>query len=469
MAEFFQTNHDIVYFIYGEAFFILGLAIALQSRKHSQLRLARHLHWLAIFGIVHGIYEWGAVFIPIQQTYLDPNIVDGLRIGKLALEVISFLALFQFGVAVLTSIASPRALRFAPIVMLTAWAVSVFVLQWWFGDSFTEFLNIGDTMARYLLGAVGATAAAWGLWQQAHQVNQMDLSRIARYFRGAAFVFAAYALSSAIVPRGDFFPASVLNYDSFLNVLGVPAAIFRAVCGMLTAYLIIRGLEIFDIETDRLIEDAAEAHAVATDRERIGRELHDSIIQSLYAAGLMLEDATLTIDEDAARTKNRIGEVVNALNRTMRDIRSYILDLRRDGTSANWQTDLGEMVRAFRLQTLIDTQFSVDGISNGKLSDNAGKEILTIAREALTNAARHARATHISVNLFYRPEQIELTIADNGIGFERDDEVKTSTPGEHQGLANMCERAQLIGARLTIESALQRGTTIQLVLPSNGH
>src|SRR5512141_781539 len=98
LAQFFQTNHDIVYFVYGEAFFVLGLAIAIQSRKHSQLALARHLWLLAVFGIVHGIYEWGAVFIPIQQTYVPSSAAGLLRIVQLMVGAVSFLALFQFGI-----------------------------------------------------------------------------------------------------------------------------------------------------------------------------------------------------------------------------------------------------------------------------------------------------------------------------------------------------------------------------------
>lgn len=465
MVEFFQTNRDIVFFIYGQAFFVLGLAAALQSRKRSQIALARHLWLLALFGIVHGVYEWGAVFIPIQQTYLSADGVNFLRLAQLGLEAVSFFALFQFGVELMAVGPRARRLRFVPALLLSAWGVAIIILPAVTDATFSEFLNTGDALARYWLGVPGAAAAAWGLWQQARHVRQMDMPRIARYFRGAAIAFAVYALATSIVPRADFFPASVLNYDLLLQTVGVPAAIFRAACGTLIAYLIIRGLEIFDVETDRQLEDAAQTRAVAADRERIGRDLHDGIIQSLYAAGLTLEDASFTIDENAPSAKSKISNVITTLNRTIRDIRSYILDLRGATDGGDWQSDLGEMVRTFRLQTFVDADFRVAGQRPSTLDALDQKQILAIAREALSNAGKHARATHVTVAVTYRPDQMELEIADNGDGFS-DAQINVAPgPGLRQGLGNMRERAEIIGARLSIDSAPQRGTTVRLSVP----
>src|SRR5512140_449883 len=97
MADFFQQNRQIVYFVYGGAFFVLGLAISLQSRKHSQIGWARYLWLLAAFGFIHGAFEWGSVFIPIQQNYLSSDAIKTFHLLQLSLEAVSFLALFQFG------------------------------------------------------------------------------------------------------------------------------------------------------------------------------------------------------------------------------------------------------------------------------------------------------------------------------------------------------------------------------------
>lgn len=462
MAEFFQSNRDVVYFVYGQAFFVLGLAIALQSRKHSQLALGTHMGWLAVFGIVHGIYEWGAVFIPIQQASLSDDVIIGLRLLRLALEAISFVTLFQFGVELTT----PRhPIHLLPIITLGIWGGLYFTLQARGGVSFAESRDLGDTLLRYLLGVPGAATAAWGLWRQAQHVSHLNSPRIANYLRGAAIAFAVYTGLVGIVPQGNFFPASVLNYDLLTSTIGIPAAVFRATCGILIAFLIIRALEIFNVETDRQIEEAARLRAIALDRERIGRDLHDGIIQSLYGSGLMLEDAALTIGDDATRARAKISQVIDALNRTVRDIRSYILDLRRPGDNGNWESDLGELTRAFRLQTLVDTEFRVEGQPRAEPSAQAKQEILAIAREALVNIAKHARATRVAIKLMHCLDQIELEIADNGIGFALPDPSASPSAGWQQGLRNMHERARLIGARLTIESAPQRGTRVRVNMP----
>ncbi len=461
MEDFLQLNRDVVFFVYGQAFFVLGLAVALQSFKHSQIALARHLWLLAAFGLVHGVYEWGAVFIPIQRAFLSPDGINLLRLLRLFLEVASFYFLFQFGF----ELSVPQTQwRFVPMTALLAW--SILCAGMLLGGTFEwmTLLDRGDIFARYLLGVPGAWLAAFGLRAHARQIRRMNLPGIARYFRGAAIAFAVYGGLCAITPRADFLPASVLNYDLFNQNLGISAAVFRALCGISIAYAFIRGLEIFDIEIEHRLEEAAQMRAVASDRERIGRELHDGIIQSLYGAGLMLEDAGLSLDGHAPATKEKIQHVIGLLNQTMRDIRSYILDLRRETDATDCVADLRELARAFRLQTLVNAEVNIVGTSRDELTIPQKKELLAIAREALINIARHARATQVVITVTHRADAIELAIADNGIGLS---DKPQPARGQGQGLGNMRERAHLLGAQLAFESAPHHGTTVRVTIPHN--
>lgn len=463
MVDFFQTNRTIVFFVYGQAFFILGLAVALQSRKHSQIALAKHLGLLAAFGLLHGVYEWAAVFIPIQEGYLSTEAVNFLRLLQLALEAISFWVLFQFGVGLITLDSRVLRMRFLPTILFSMWLVAMIGFQIRAVPTFADLRNIADALARYLLGVPGAAFAAMGLWRQARAVSLMDAANITRYFRGAAIAFAAYALAASVAPQSGFFLAVVWNYDFFLNTIGIPAAIFRAGCGILIAYLIIRGLEIFDVEAERRLEDALQARAVASDRERIGRELHDGIIQSLYGAGLTLEDASLTIDEDAARAKQKIAGVIGSLNQTIYDIRAFIVNLRSQVDPIDWPSQLGDMVHLFRLQTLIHADLKIEGVARSGLDGEKCAEILAIAREALINTRKHARATRVLITVRYLPAELQLDIADNGSGFVFG--ARRDMPGEHQGIRNMQTRARLIGGHLEIDSADGRGTMVRLTVP----
>jgi hypothetical protein len=96
MIEFirnlFTINHEIIYFVYGLMFFVLGLSIALQSRHSSHLDLARSVNWLAAFGFLHGFHEWGDLFIPLQAVYLAPGIILYLQYFHLLLLAVSFAA-----------------------------------------------------------------------------------------------------------------------------------------------------------------------------------------------------------------------------------------------------------------------------------------------------------------------------------------------------------------------------------------
>src|SRR5512142_2898940 len=104
MTAFFDQNQQLILFVYGLVFFVMGLAIILQSRRASRLELARSLSWLAAFGITHGLTEWADVFIPMQATYNPATFVQGLRILQLVLLSVSFACLLQFGLSLLSSL-----------------------------------------------------------------------------------------------------------------------------------------------------------------------------------------------------------------------------------------------------------------------------------------------------------------------------------------------------------------------------
>jgi hypothetical protein len=111
LIELFETNRIIVLSVYGQVFFVLGLAIALQSRKRSTLPLARTLPWLAGFGIVHAFVEWGYLFVPIQSVFLPGPLIELLLVVQLALKALSFALLLQFGAELLLSMPRSAAWR----------------------------------------------------------------------------------------------------------------------------------------------------------------------------------------------------------------------------------------------------------------------------------------------------------------------------------------------------------------------
>ncbi len=145
----------------------------------------------------------------------------------------------------------------------------------------------------------------------------------------ASIAFVVYALVAGLVPLpAPFPPASILNGQVVLDTLGVPIEVFRSLTGLAIAVAVILSLEVFEHETDRTLAEARRRELLLRERERIGRDLHDGIIQSIYAAGLHLEQASAEVGDDPSATRSRIGTVMGELNRITQDIRGTIFDLR---------------------------------------------------------------------------------------------------------------------------------------------
>ena len=121
LRSFFNLNNELVLFSSGLVFFLLGLTIMLQSRRHSRLSLARSLGWLGLFGLSQGLHEWGLMFVPLQATYMNHAGVSLLQIFQTLLLGLSFGALFQFGADLLQD----RWSQLAPVpaIFLGGWLI----------------------------------------------------------------------------------------------------------------------------------------------------------------------------------------------------------------------------------------------------------------------------------------------------------------------------------------------------------
>jgi signal transduction histidine kinase len=489
IAELFETNRVIVLTVYGQVFFVLGLAIALQSLKRSALALARPLPWLAAFGIVHGFHEWGYLFIPIQSVYLPASATEALLILQLLMKGVSFALLLQFGVelvAAMTRLPILPRLRLLPAAALLAWGGATLAISallpsyepnadaWLAEGGIREALSavgaplaVGDVLARWMLALPGAALAAWGLATSASSVRAIARPPVAAGLRLAAFAFALYAILGGVIGQpAPFLPASVLNASTVVGAVGIPIEVLRSAVGLIIAVAIIAALDLFEQETDRTLAEARRRDLLARERERIGRDLHDGIIQSIYAAGLHLEEANATLDPAADGPRTRIRTVMAELERISGDIRATIFDLR----SASLETrDAEAIVRSvadeLRANTLVGLDVRVEGGWQAQLTTEQAAQLHQIVQEAFSNILRHAAASHVTVRLASARRQLQLDIRDDGAGFDRAAAERRAQAGKSQGLRNMRRRAELLGATLVVESEPGRGTELSLTMP----
>ncbi len=202
--------------------------------------------------------------------------------------------------------------------------------------------------------------------------------------------------------------------------------------------------------------------AVLAERERIGMDLHDGIIQSIYGVGLTLENAFLSINEDPGNAKERVQQAIDGLNHVIRDLRSYILDLRpRQLGNDGLISGLRRLVSEFRANTFAEVYLSGPEKELVHLPQGQALALFHICQEALANAAKHAKAKNVQITLWTTDERVLMEIHDDGRGFEM---AKMNSSIGH-GLANMQTRAHAVSGDVDIASVVGEGTTILAWVP----
>lgn len=277
-------------------------------------------------------------------------------------------------------------------------------------------------------------------------------------------------------PESYGFPPNHPPMDSFL---GVPVTLKGAVVGRL--YLTNKQnapefgaddqalVETFALHAGIAIENArlheqVRRLAVVDERDRISRDLHDSVIQSIYAVTLSLDDVPELVDEDAEQARQRVDDAIDALHGVIRDIRNFIFGLRP------LLLDSGSLLEGLRaladeLRRNTTTEIEVVGDEPDGVVVEVVAELLAIAREALANVARHSGAGHASLRLASPDESVRLEIADDGRGIAPDADIARG----HHGLPNMRARAVALGGTFEIQSGQgTTGTRIIVVIPRTG-
>lgn len=272
-------------------------------------------------------------------------------------------------------------------------------------------------------------------------------------------------------PRRFGFPP---GHPSMTTFLGVPVRVEGRAIGNL--YLTNKeDGQPFDEEDEHLVESFARhaglaihnarMHeelrqlAILQERERIAQDLHDGSIQSLYAVSLALEDTEELMGNEPVQAAERIDQAIDAIHGTIAEIRDFIMGLDPEARDAvDLRSGLAVLTDEFERGTLISAE--VQGDTDIQLDPDATLQLIQIAREAMSNVARHADASIVRLAVEDRREVLRLTIIDDGRGF---DTTVGQRPGHH-GLTNMHARAESLGGSLIIDSD-DEGTRVIVEVP----
>lgn len=228
-------------------------------------------------------------------------------------------------------------------------------------------------------------------------------------------------------------------------------------------------LEMFASHAAVAIENARlhqqnQQFAIMQERERFGMNLHDGVIQSIYALGLILDDAQHRVEDDPALAAQRIGLTIDGLNQVIRDIRSYIMDLRPQRYEGRTlEQGLEELVNYITSTTPLNVRLKADSAAAAAASSGQTAELLHVTQEALTNIQKHAFADLVEIRVSRIGARLFLTIEDNGRGF---DVFRTASTAPGNGLRNMQERARVLQGEFEIQSSSGKGTRIVVSVPA---
>jgi signal transduction histidine kinase len=478
----------LVYFIYGLAFFSMGLAMLLESGRSPLLAEASVLLPLVVFGFVHGSHEWLEMFLANRDWLVvqNPVLFGWLRIIIL---LISFIALLIFSLRMFhpeVRIVGER--RIYWVLGLAGYSLLIFSFTAFAWLSHSDWLAHIDASVRYFLAVPAAALAGLAMQRRALQARGDGNTKLGLSFTGVAVGFLVYAATQMVVPPLDVFPGDALNTASFISFTGFPIQAVRAAMAVLITISLLQGIQTAERERQKQFLAAQQARVDALEqvqlelikresmrqellrhiviaqedeRARIARELHDETAQILTAFSFHL--AAL---RNAAPHNPKITEQLQYLQSLSRQMSEGIYRLVRDLRPAQLD-DLG-LVAALqylveearhRLDLIVD--FQIVG-ERRRLDPLVETVLFRVAQEAITNVARHAGVFYAQMELEFEEHQLILQVTDQGSGF---DPGPLPNPGLGWGVAGMHERAESIGGRLILTSTPGSGTNVKITAP----
>ena len=442
------------HFVHGLVFFTLGLTVSFLHYRSRRISLARHLGWLGGFAVGEALYAWYEILaLLLPAGGFLPVVVPPIILAS------AYTCLLVFGLQTFMSEETYRSRsRMLWMVLSGFWLGSYLLALWAFNVDEVALAGTAEVLARNLLAFPGGVLTAIGLRRQSYQsLDSVLRARIRPALRLIEITMGIFGLLNLVmVPGVDVTVADRFGFhliDSF-----VTGWVWAVVGAGITVGLV-RSLTTIHHEIEDWVEGVERLQAMAEDRERIGRDLHDGIIQSIYAAGLLLESIVPVIRSDPDRAQGQVGRVIDNLNFTIQDIRRYIFDLRSDMPDDDLQPGIEHLLRDFHVNTLLQTEFEVMGTVHPIHSMARRRHILQIVREALANTAKHAQARWVRVRLAYDTDSLTLMISDDGVGMEK------LLISKGYGLRNIRERTRLLDGTLRIESAPGAGVTFDLTVP----
>ncbi|UWG95444.1 sensor histidine kinase [Dehalobacter sp. DCM] len=441
----------------------MGLfAIVQRDSRIINLSIVKSIKYLGLFGIFHGVGEWLSMIIRLEICH--PHYYVPVYNTNSVIKAISFTFLLYFGLSLLPMREKDR--RFVlklPVILLVICLIGYSGLIIRFGAAYHIYHPIYTVFAlRYILGFLSCMISAVALYINAAYIKKTKSEKISSPYKNLAWVFVIYGfIEGLLVSKADFFPANVINKDLLGASFSLAPLIIKALVGFVILLLLVKVIDTFTWEQEEKIDRLEKLRIAAEERSKLGIEIHDGIIQELFAAGLKVE--YLSGHKSDEQCDKLLEEIKRDLNSSIDKIRSFISEDAHDMISLNnLKESLDKLASKLNPDQKVRITIScrISPYTSGYLPPIYATQIYYIIQEALTNVMKHAGATEADVLIESRQDHIYLTVTDNGIGFH----LKNQDPNSHFGLRGMQDRAEQIGGTFTIERTMT-GTLLEVEIP----
>jgi signal transduction histidine kinase len=436
--------------------------IALQQniQKETNFPLLKAIDHLGLFGVIHAFVEWLIMFVIAD---LFPNERPIFLMAAVLMNALSFTILLYFGIKVVDYKGKGSAqLKWLPWTLFILWVLFYESSIISHGGIASKINLDFDTLCRYFIGFPAAIVTAAALYHNALALKTMKLKKAALKFKLLAASFVSYGVfAGLLVNKRDFFPASIINKQAFLELFGFPVEFGRMLSAICITILFIGIIDIFRLENNIKMQKLMQERVASQERRRLGRELHDGIIQDLFASGLQLE--SLLAENNVDFLHRELNNIKDNLNHGILKIREYIEKVSTktmDLTQLRIQLD--ETINNFNKITKANIQlhYEIPDITFYQVSSDKLTQIYYIIQESISNSVKHSNASDIKVKIDFDIRSIIIQIVDNGKGFDKN----TAVGNRKFGLISMQERAASINGILNISSN-NNGTNIMLAVP----
>lgn len=456
---FSRDIYSILFFIYGLSFFSLGI-LALQQRKikETDIPLLSSVKILGSFGVIHGLGEWLLIFIMIDK---NNSLAMYMLFFANFLNALSFTFLWIFGTRLFKKgYRKINFFRIIPFIVMLLWTILYLLFYKFKYHNNVDYIYVFRVISRYFIGLPAGITVCVGLYRNAKMMNRLKINKVVVKFKILSIFFGLYSiLAGLIVSNIDLYPVRLINTETFYCRYGFRLELSRTIVAIVIAILFINVIDIFRWEAEYKIEKLTQQKILWQERRKVGYELHDRVIQDLFASGLALEGI---IEDKEGLEKESLICIKSTLNNVIGEIRGFINNTSLQMFTINdFKIKLVELVdKMNKLSDMkIKLSYKISEVTVGDLSSDTLEQVYYIIQEAICNSIKHSKGSKICVKLQSTLEGLVIIIKDDGVGLNNN-----IREYGHCGILSMNQRATSINGVLNIDGR-KNGVTVCLIVP----